>query len=88
MNEEWYNDQVRYAKDVAWVRSYLMNIYNMTYCHMQRPNYEAWLNQIVSSYQTLLDGKDKTFGRFLLDLPHVPGEVLNLLRDLCLDANR
>jgi len=55
---------------------------------MQRPNYETWLNQIVSSYQTLLDGKDKTFGRFLLDLPHVPGEVLNLLRDLCLDANR
>ncbi|KAJ7623311.1 Symplekin tight junction protein C terminal-domain-containing protein [Roridomyces roridus] len=51
-----------------------------------RPNYDTWLNQIVASYQTLLDGKDRTFSRFLLDLPAVPEDVLGLLRELCVDA--
>ncbi|PPQ65473.1 LOW QUALITY PROTEIN: hypothetical protein CVT26_000113 [Gymnopilus dilepis] len=68
MNEEWYNDQIRQAKDRDW-----------------RPNYETWLNQIVVSYQTSLDGKDKTFARFLLDLPSIPTNVLDILRDLCED---
>jgi symplekin len=54
----------------------------------QRPNYDTWLNQIVASYQTLLDGKDRKLSRFLLDLPSVPLEVLGLLRDLCVDAGR
>jgi hypothetical protein len=54
----------------------------------KRPNYETWLNQIVATYQTLLDGKDKTFSRFLLDLPSVPTDVLGLLRDLCVDAEK
>ncbi|KAJ6591683.1 Symplekin tight junction protein C terminal-domain-containing protein [Mycena vulgaris] len=52
-----------------------------------RPNYDMWLNQIVASYQTLLDGKDRTFSRFLLDLPAVPEDVLGLLRELCVDTN-
>ncbi|KAJ7449602.1 Symplekin tight junction protein C terminal-domain-containing protein [Mycena latifolia] len=52
-----------------------------------RPNYDIWLNQIVASYQTLLDGKDRTFSRFLLDLPAVPDDVLGLLRELCVDTN-
>ncbi|KZT65655.1 hypothetical protein DAEQUDRAFT_696939 [Daedalea quercina L-15889] len=52
------------------------------------PNYETWLNQIVSAYQTHLDGKDRTFSRFLLDLPHVPPDVLHLLRDSCTEADR
>lgn len=54
----------------------------------QRPNYDTWLNQIVASYQTLLDGKDRTFSRFLLDLPAVPDDVLGLLRELCVDTGR
>lgn len=52
-----------------------------------RPNYEAWLNQVVASYQTVLDGKDKTFARFLLDLPSIPADVLELLRELCTDSS-
>ncbi|KAJ7281804.1 Symplekin tight junction protein C terminal-domain-containing protein [Mycena rebaudengoi] len=52
-----------------------------------RPNYDTWLNQIVASYQALLDGKDRTFSRFLLDLPAVPADVLGLLRELCVDTN-
>lgn len=35
-----------------------------------------------------MDGKDRTFSRFLLDLPSVPADVLGLLRDLCADAER
>ncbi|KAG6891200.1 hypothetical protein C0995_008452 [Termitomyces sp. Mi166 len=53
-----------------------------------RPNYDTWLNQIVATYQTLLDAKDRTFARFLLDLPSVPEDVLGLLRDLCIDSSR
>ncbi|KAF9530352.1 Symplekin tight junction protein C terminal-domain-containing protein [Crepidotus variabilis] len=71
MNEEWYNDQIRSAKDRNW-----------------RPNYDTWLNKIVSAYKTDLDGKDKTFTLFLLDLPSIPGEVLEFLRDHCLDHSR
>ncbi|THH18059.1 hypothetical protein EW146_g2859 [Bondarzewia mesenterica] len=53
-----------------------------------RPNYDVWLNQIVAAYQTHLDGKDRTFGRFLLDLPSVPPDVFTLLRDLCVEPDR
>ncbi|KAJ4473814.1 Symplekin tight junction protein C terminal-domain-containing protein [Lentinula aciculospora] len=50
-----------------------------------RQNYDIWLGQIVAFYQTHLDGKDRTFARFLLDLPSLPADVLSLLRDLCVD---
>lgn len=53
----------------------------------QRTNYDTWLNQIVAGYQTILDGRDRTFSRFLLDLPSVPIDVLDLLRDLCVDGS-
>ncbi|KAH9945718.1 Symplekin tight junction protein C terminal-domain-containing protein [Amylocystis lapponica] len=52
------------------------------------PNYETWLNQIVAVYQTHSEGKDKTFSRFLLDLPSVPPDVLNLLRESCIEPER
>lgn len=62
----------------------------------QRPNYDTWLNQIVSSYQTILeskaegkpDSKDKAFAKFLLDLPSIPVDVLDLLRDLSVDPEK
>ncbi|KAI0272578.1 Symplekin tight junction protein C terminal-domain-containing protein [Gloeopeniophorella convolvens] len=53
-----------------------------------RPNYDVWLNQIVAEYQTHLDGKDRMFARFLLDLPSVPSDVFTLLRDLCIEPER
>jgi symplekin len=38
----------------------------------------------------VLDGKDKdkAFARFLLDLPSIPSDLLDLLRDLCVDSSR
>ncbi|KAF9245242.1 Symplekin tight junction protein C terminal-domain-containing protein [Melanogaster broomeanus] len=79
MNEEWYNDRIRIGSDPNW-----------------RPNYDSWLNQIVSSYQTILeskadgrtDSKDKAFAKFLLDIPSVPPDVLDLLRDLSVDTEK
>lgn len=56
--------------------------------YTQQPNYETWLNQIVAAYQTHADGKDRTFSRFLLDLPHVPQDILTLLRESCVEADR
>ncbi|TFY73084.1 hypothetical protein EWM64_g10928, partial [Hericium alpestre] len=53
-----------------------------------RPNYDIWLNQIVAAYQTHMDSKDRTFARFLLDLPSVPADVFTLLRDLCVETDR
>ena len=52
---------------------------------IQAPNYETCLNQIVAVYQTHAEGKDRTFSRFLLDLPEVPQDVLNLLRESCVE---
>ncbi len=54
----------------------------------QQSNYETWLNQIVAAYQTHSEGKDRTFSRFLLDLPAVPQDVLNLLRESCVEPER
>ncbi|KAH7890752.1 Symplekin tight junction protein C terminal-domain-containing protein [Phlebopus sp. FC_14] len=79
MNEEWYNDRIRIENDPNW-----------------RPNYDSWLNQVVSSYQTVLeakaegrpDSKDKAFATFLLDLPSIPSDVLDLLRDLSVDPEK
>ncbi|KAL4063109.1 Symplekin tight junction protein C terminal-domain-containing protein [Scleroderma yunnanense] len=79
MNEEWYNDRIRTAADPNW-----------------RTNYESWLNQIVSMYQTILEGKaeakpdskDKAFSRFLLDLPDVPSDVLDMLRELSVESDK
>ncbi|KIJ65684.1 hypothetical protein HYDPIDRAFT_131045 [Hydnomerulius pinastri MD-312] len=79
MNEEWYNDRIRIGNDPDW-----------------RPNYDSWLNHIVASYQTVLEGKaegkpdskDKAFAKFLLDLPSVPPDVLDLLRDLSVDPEK
>ncbi|KAG6336042.1 hypothetical protein ID866_3041 [Astraeus odoratus] len=79
MNEEWYNDRIRTAADPNW-----------------RPNYESWLNQIVSTYQTILenkadgkpDNKDRAFSRFLLDLPVVPSDVLDMLRELAVESDK
>ena len=87
MNEEWYNDQLRLAEDPSWVDTSRVRI-QLANFHDQRPNYDTWLNQIVATYQTLLDAKDRTFSRFLLDLPSVPEDVLGLLRDLCIDSSR
>ncbi|GBE86574.1 hypothetical protein SCP_0904530 [Sparassis crispa] len=56
--------------------------------HNWPPNYEIWLNQIVAVYQTHVDGKDRAFSRFLIDLPSVPQDVLNLLRESCVEAER
>ncbi|TDL24074.1 hypothetical protein BD410DRAFT_767966 [Rickenella mellea] len=53
-----------------------------------RQNYPTWVHHLVSRYEPLLDAKDRTFARFLLDIPLVPPDVLNLLRDLCIDQER
>ncbi|KAF9045824.1 hypothetical protein BDZ89DRAFT_1188893 [Hymenopellis radicata] len=71
MNEEWYNDRIRQKKEEK----------EKTW----RPNYETWLNQIVSNYQAILDGKDRSFSRFLLDLPDIPSDIFILLRELCVE---
>lgn len=84
--------------DPHWVRT--MSLLSLIkFCQrqgFQRPNYELWLNQVVSTYQTVLegkpegkpDGRDKAFARFLLDLPSVPPDVLGLLRDLSVDPDK
>ncbi|KAH0836650.1 Symplekin tight junction protein C terminal-domain-containing protein [Lanmaoa asiatica] len=87
MNEEWYNDRIRIGNGSNW---------STLTSNDQRPNYDSWLNQIVSSYQTILeskaegkpDSKDKAFAKFLLDLPSIPGDVLDLLRDLSVDSEK
>ncbi|KZT27847.1 hypothetical protein NEOLEDRAFT_1130335 [Neolentinus lepideus HHB14362 ss-1] len=53
-----------------------------------RPNYDIWLSQILAAYQTHLDARDRTFTRFLLDLPSIPMDVLELLRELCIGPER
>ncbi|KAI6149817.1 hypothetical protein BKA82DRAFT_23571 [Pisolithus tinctorius] len=61
-----------------------------------RPNYQSWLNQTVSTYQTIVegnadekpDGKDEALSRFSLDLPDVPSDVWDILRYLSVDVEK
>lgn len=88
MNEEWYNDRIRFKLYPEWV--FIPALFTPEYSKTpsQRKNYDVWLNQLISAYQTFIHGKDTTFSRFLSDLPAVPQDVLSLLRDLCVDAER
>lgn len=97
MNEEWYNDRIRIGNGSNWVWfCRRRNLHPTLTLLDQRPNYDSWLNQIVSSYQTILenkaegkpDSKDKAFAKFLLDLPSIPADVLDLLRDLSVDPEK
>ena len=87
MNEEWYNDQIRSEAEPDWVRR-LDHIQHICTHRTKRPNYETWLSQIVAVYQTHLDNKDRTFSHFLLDLPAVPSDIMSLLREMCVEADR
>ncbi|CAL1714714.1 unnamed protein product [Somion occarium] len=53
-----------------------------------RPNYEPWLNQLVAMHETHMDVKDRSFSRFLLDLPSVPPDLLSSLREMCVEPDR
>ncbi|KAL1686427.1 Symplekin tight junction protein C terminal-domain-containing protein [Schizophyllum commune] len=70
MNEEWYNDQIH----LQFMKD-----------ERWRPNYDIWLAQLVAAYETMLDD-ERSFAKFLLDLPAVPPDVMDLLRDLCIEG--
>lgn len=59
-----------------------------TLTRIQRPNYEPWLNQLVAMHETHMDVKDRSFSRFLLDLPSVPPDLLSSLREMCVEPDR
>ena len=59
-----------------------------TNCETKRPNYETWLNQLVAAYQAHLDNKDRSFSRFLLDLPTIPQDLMSLLQEMCVEPDR
>jgi symplekin len=88
MNEEWYNDALRAKQDADWVRVQPWRIARVRADGGQRPNYETWLTQLVAAHHTHLDARDRTFARFLLDIPDVPPDLLALVRELCVERER
>ncbi|KZV93110.1 hypothetical protein EXIGLDRAFT_674317 [Exidia glandulosa HHB12029] len=51
-------------------------------------HYGVWLRRLLDGYRSRLDAKDRTFARFLLDLPELSDELLHFMRDLCLDQDK
>ncbi|EJD43771.1 hypothetical protein AURDEDRAFT_65903 [Auricularia subglabra TFB-10046 SS5] len=51
-------------------------------------NYGNWLRRILNGYRSHLDSKDRTFARFLLDLPGISDDILDFVRELTLDADK
>ena len=51
-------------------------------------NYVIWVQKLVTAYEPLIDAKDRAFSRFLLDIPQVPPEVLQILRDISVEPER
>lgn len=66
--------------------------YNDTIRASENPNwfrnYPVWVEKLVTAYETLLDNKDRTLSRFLLDIPSVPQSSFIMLRDLCCEKDR
>lgn len=46
------------------------------------------MNEIVSTQSKRIDAKDRIFPRFLLDLPSLPPDLIELLRLLALEPER
>lgn len=88
MNEEWYNDKIKSSLDPDWVRSFLNDTIILLSVILKYSNYPLWVQKLVSAYEPMIDAKDRTFARFLLDIPFVPQEVLHMLRDLCVEPDR
>ncbi|CAE6402237.1 unnamed protein product [Rhizoctonia solani] len=44
--------------------------------------YDIWLGRLASSLKARLEPKDKTFAKFLMELPSIPPNVLSLCREL------
>ncbi|THH09925.1 hypothetical protein EW145_g1681 [Phellinidium pouzarii] len=72
----WMNEE--------WYNDQIRNSRNPDHYH----NYPIWVQKLVSAYEPLIDAKDRSFSRFLLDIPSVPQEVLLMLRDLCVEPDR
>ncbi|KAG8985920.1 hypothetical protein FRB90_004362 [Tulasnella sp. 427] len=53
----------------------------------RQPQYDVWVQKLLVAQTSKLDAKDKTFTRFLIDLPSLPPNILSLLSDLCIDAD-
>lgn len=51
-------------------------------------HYGVWLRRLLDGYRARLDAKDRTFARFLLDLPELSDELLQFVRELCLDTDK
>ncbi|KIO25859.1 hypothetical protein M407DRAFT_24815 [Tulasnella calospora MUT 4182] len=52
-----------------------------------QPQYDIWVQRLLAAQTPKLDAKDKTFTRFLIDLPSLPPNILSLLSDLCIDPD-
>ncbi|KAG9047536.1 hypothetical protein FS837_002060 [Tulasnella sp. UAMH 9824] len=52
-----------------------------------QPQYDIWVQKLLAAQTPKLDAKDKTFTRFLIDLPSLPPNILSLLSDLCIDPD-
>lgn len=91
MNEEWFNNRRRAETNpdiVEFSIHMLWNDSDFDRGNVQLNNYDIWLQKIVNTYENLIDAKDRTLSRFLLDVPHVPPEVLDTLREICAEPDR
>ena len=88
MNEEWYNDRRHEQSNPKWVSQLILIIHQRLTGSSKRLNYEIWLLKLVSVYEPQIDAKDRTLSRFLLDIPHIPSDILNTLRELCTEPDR
>jgi hypothetical protein len=67
-----------------WVT--LFGVSGIHSCHFQRLNYEYWVKEILRPAAER--GSRESFSDFVLDLPELPPELLELLRDLAAEKNR
>jgi hypothetical protein len=80
MNEEWYNDKIQAKLDPSRVGFAMLQ--RIWLSCLQERQYDVWLGRLASSLKARMEPKDKTFARFLMELPSVTSNVLSLCREL------
>lgn len=72
LNEEWYSEKMSSTEDG----------------HQKQSAYEVWFNRSLDAMLPFLESKDRSFMRFLSDVPELTNSSILKLRVLCVDPDR
>jgi len=91
LNEEWYSEQIAPPEQVSHSSTLSLASKLIRYKQAIESSYAKWLKVLLSRYLEKIedgDSSDNSLSSFLIDLPDLPQEILEILRGLCEQTQR